>query len=171
VPSVSRIFAPSPVLPNPLVVPTSDFEKVWDQTVAEVNKYFPIASENRLARTIRSDIQMSGTLVEPWSSDSATFYDRLEATLQTTRKFVVVHIDPAPTGGFLVKVEVIKELEDMAKPDRQPAGRAVFTNDFPVNRTREIVGPVPAPLGWIPKGRDANMEQVILAGIRDAFHL
>src|SRR5262249_42492670 len=85
VPSVSRIFAPSPVLPNPLVVPSSDFEKVWNETVAVVNKYFPIASENRLARTIRTDIQMSGTLVEPWSSDSATFRDRLEATLQTTR--------------------------------------------------------------------------------------
>jgi hypothetical protein len=170
-PGVSRIFATSPVLPNPLVVPSSDFEHVWNKSVAVVNKYFPIASENRLARTIRSEIQMSGTLVEPWSSDSATFRDRLEATLQTFRKFAIVHIDPAPTGGYLVKVEVIKELEDLAKPDRQPAGRAVFYNDFPVNRTREIVGPVPAPLGWIRQGRDTGMEQVILAGIRDALFL
>jgi hypothetical protein len=171
VPGVARIFAPSPVLPNPLVVPSADFETVWNKSVAVVNKYFPIASENRLARTIRTDIQMSGTLVEPWSSDTATFRDRFEATLQTIRKFAIVHVDPAPTGGYQVKVEVIKELEDLAKPDRQPAGRAVFYNDFPVNRTREIVGPVPAPLGWIRQGRDPNMEQVILAGIRDALFL
>ena len=59
----------------------------------------------------------------------------------------------------------------MVKPDRQAAGRAVFNNDFPVNRTREIIGPVPAPLGWINRGRDANLEQVILAGIRDALYL
>ena len=74
-------------------------------------------------------------------------------------------------GGFLVKVEVYKFLEDMIKPDRQAAGRAVFNNDFPVNRTREIVGPVPAPVGWIQRGRDLDLEQAILAGIRDALFL
>ena len=170
-PSVSRIFAPAPVLPNPLVVPSADFETVWRKSVAVVNQYFPIASENRLAGTIRTDSPMTGTLLEPWSADSATFRDRFEATLQTTRKFAIVHVDPAPAGGYLVKVEVIKELEDMAKPDRQPAGRAVFYNEFPVNRTREIVGPVPAPLGWIRQGRDPNLEQAILAGIRDSLLL
>ena len=59
-----------------------------------------------------------------------------------------------------MKVEVRKELEDLVKPDRMAAGRpAVFNNDFPVNRTREIVGPVPAPVGWIPRGRDANLSK------------
>ena len=67
--------------------------------------------------------------------------------------------------------ELHKFLEDMAKPDKQAAGRAVFTNDFPVNRVREIVGPVPAPLGWINRGRDPHLEQAILAGIRDALFL
>jgi hypothetical protein len=70
-----------------------------------------------------------------------------------------------------VKVEVLKELEDLAKPDRQSAGRAVFNNDFPVNRTREIVGPVPIPLQWIPRGRDSRLEQEILQRIRDALFL
>ena len=97
--------------------------------------------------------------------------DRFEATLQTIRRAAVIHVEPAPTGGFLVKVEVYKFLEDMAKPDRQPAGRAVFNNDFPVNRTREVIGPVPAPLGWILRGRDADLEQAILAGVRDALFL
>ena len=47
----------------------------------------------------------------------------------------------------------------------------VFNNDFPVNRVREMVGPVPAPLGWIKRGRDGDLEQAILAGIRDALFL
>ena len=170
-PSVSRIFAPQPAIANPLVVPSSDYETVWKKCVAVVNQYFPIASENRLAGIIRTDSPLTGSLLEPWSPDSVGFRDRLEATLQTIRKFALIHIDPAPTGGYLVKVEVFKELEDLSKPDRQPAGRAVFYNDFPVNRTREIVGPVPAPLGWIRQGRDTNLEQAILAGIRDALLL
>src|SRR5438270_11379014 len=91
-PRVSRIFTPAPVLPNPLVVPSADFETVWSRSVAVVNQYFPIASENRLAGTIRTDSPMTGTLLEPWSSDSATFRDRLEATLQTMRKLAIIYI-------------------------------------------------------------------------------
>ena len=156
---------------NPLVVPSSDFEVVWNKTIAVVDKYFDIESENRLARTIRTQPQMGATVLEPWALDSATIRDRVEASLQTIRRVGIVHIDPAPTGGFLVKVEVHKFLEDMSKPDKQAAGRAVFYNDFPVNRTREIVGPVPAPMGWINRGRDQDVEQAILAGIRDALFL
>jgi hypothetical protein len=170
-PSVTKIFAPRPVLPNPIVVPSSDFENVWNKTVTVVDKYFDIESENRLSRTIRTQPQMGATMLEPWALDSATVSDRLEATLQTIRRVAAIHVDPAPTGGFLVKVEVYKFLEDMAKPDRQAAGRAVFNNDFPVNRVREVIGPVPAPIGWIKRGRDLNLEQTILAGIQDALFL
>jgi hypothetical protein len=170
-PSFSHLFEPREPLRNPLTVPSTNFDDVWNKTVVVVSKYFPIAMENRLAGVIRSESQMTGTIIEPWSSDSATFWDRFEATLQTYRKFALVHIEPAPTGGYLVRVEVMKELEDMVKPVSQPAGRAVFINDFPVNRTREIIGPVQAPYGWISQGRDTNMEQVILTGIRDALLL
>jgi hypothetical protein len=45
-------------------------------------------------------------------------------------------------------------------------GRAVFNNDFPLNRTYEIVGPIPLPQQWIPRGRDPTLEQVILERLR-----
>jgi hypothetical protein len=170
-PSVTRIFSPSPVVENPLVVPSTDFETLWNKTIAVVDKYFDIESENRLARTIKTQPQMGATIFEPWALDSTTVQDRVESTLQTIRRVAIIQIDPAPTGGFLVRVQVFKFLEDMAKPVSQPAGRAAFTNDFPINRVREIVGPVPAPLGWINKDRDPNLEQAILAGIRDALFL
>jgi hypothetical protein len=168
-PSVSRIFGERKS--NPLPVPSSDFEKIWNKTVAVVDKYFDIESENRLSRTIRTQPQMGATVLEPWALDSTTIQDRIEASLQTIRRAAIIHVDPGPSGGYLVKVEVYKFLEDLAKPDRQPAGRAVFYNDFPVNRVREIVGPVPAPLGWIAQGRDGDLEQAILTGIHDALFL
>src|SRR5260370_23518293 len=86
-PSVSRIFTPRPVTANPLVVPSSDFEMVWNKTVAVVNKYFDIESENRLARTIVTQPKMGATLLEPCALDSATAQDRVEATLPTLRRF------------------------------------------------------------------------------------
>jgi hypothetical protein len=168
---VTKIFQPSPVADNPLLVPINDFEAVWNKTVAEVGAYFDVASENRLSRTIITEPKIGATVLEPWLGDSVTLSDRVESTLQTMRRFAVIKIDPAPAGGFLVKVEVHKELEDMVKPDRQTAGRAVFNNDFPVNRVREVVGPVPVAVGWIPRGRDPNLEQKILSGVRDAFFL
>lgn len=159
------------VTPNPLVVPSSDFETTWNTAVEVVDEYFDIASENRLSRKIVTQPKIGATLVEPWYGDSVGFEQRLESTLQTIRRFAIVQVDPAPGGGYAVRVEVYKELEDLAKPDRQAGGRASFSNDFPVNRTREIVGPVPVPLQWIPRGRDTPLEQAILDRIRKALFL
>ncbi|GIW86157.1 MAG: hypothetical protein KatS3mg108_0481 [Isosphaeraceae bacterium] len=159
------------VSPNPLIVPSDDFETLWVKTVAVLDEYFDIAREDRLARTILTNPKEGATLLEPWYGDSVGLDQRLESTLQTIRRFARVRIDPAPGGGYAVKVEVYKELEDLAKPERQSGGRAVFDSDFPVNRTREIVGPIPIPNGWIPRGRDNELEQVILARLRNQLFL
>ena len=89
-----------PVAENPLVSPSSDFETVWNKTVAVVDKYFDISSENRLSRTIVTQPKISATVLEPWSGDSVEITDRLEASLQTISRFAIIKIDPAPTGGF-----------------------------------------------------------------------
>jgi hypothetical protein len=168
--SVSRVVYPRPVSDNPLVVPTADFETVWRETVAVVDEYFDVRLENRLSGRIETDPVIGATLLEPWRGDSVAFHDRLEATLQTVRRFARVQIEPVPGRGYSVKVEVFKELEDLPKPIMQ-AGRSVFNNDFPVNRTREIVGPVAVPLLWMPRGRDTLLEQTILNKIRDNLFL
>jgi hypothetical protein len=169
--SLTRVIAPQPLCENPLIVPSADFDAVWRETVHVVDEYFDIRSENRLSRTIETEPVIGATLLEPWRGDSVGFDQRLESTLQTFRRFARVRIDPVPGRGYAVRVQVYKELEDLAKPDRQAAGRAVFNNDFPVNRTREIVGPVPIPLQWIPRGEDEKLEQVILQRIRDGLFL
>jgi hypothetical protein len=165
-------LSPRPVAENPLVVPPSaDFEAVWKTTVAVLDEYFDIASENRFSRTIVTQPRIGATLLEPWKGDSPGFDARLESTLQTIRRFARATVTPVPGGGYSVRVEVHKELEDMPKPDRQAAGRAVFNNDFPINRSRDIVGPVPLPIGWIRLNRDTKLEQIILQRIRDGLFL
>lgn len=171
-----RPVAPNPfqraAVSNPLLVPPGDFEVVWNRTVAVLDRYFDISTENRLTRRIVTNPKMGATLLEPWDGDSAGFRERLESSLQTIHRFAVATVTDAPGGGYLVKVEVYKELEDMAKPERQTGGaRAVFVNDFPLNRTREVVGPVPLPSGWIPRGRDPKLEQKILNRLRREFFL
>jgi hypothetical protein len=169
--TLSQWILPGPPAANPLIVPTADFETIWKESVAVLDEYFDIASENRLSRMIVTQPVIGATLLEPWRTDSVDLGDRFESTIQTIRRHGRVTINPAPGGGFLVKVEVFKELEDMAKPDRQAMGRAVFLNDFPVSRTYEVVGPIPLPLQWIPKGRDPKLEQIIVDRIRNRLFL
>jgi hypothetical protein len=169
--TVSQWFMPGPPATNPLVVPSADFETVWKESVAVLDEYFEIANENRLSRTIVTQPMIGATLLEPWRTDSVTLTDRFESTIQTIRRHGRITVNPAPGGGFLVKVEVFKELEDLSKPDRQSMGRAVFNNDFPVNRTYEVVGPIPLPLQYIPKGHDQKLEQVILERLRNRLFL
>lgn len=159
------------VTPNPLIVPSADFEIVWNRTIAILDEYFDIASENRLSRRIITDPKIGATVFEPWHGDSVGFRERLESSLQTIHRFAIATVADAPGGGYAVRIEVYKELEDMTKPERQAGGRAVYANDFPINRTREIVGPTPLPRGWIPRGRDVKLEQAILDRIRRELFL
>jgi hypothetical protein len=157
---------------NPIIVPSNDFEAVWNATVVVVDQYFDISTEDRIQRKITTQPKSGATLLEPWDGDSVDFAERFESTLQTIRRFAIVTVEPAPTGqGWAVRVEVRKELEDLAQPDRQSIGRAVFNNVSPVSRTREIIGPVQAPAFWIPRGRDPKLEQVILAKIKVSLFL
>lgn len=165
------IVAPQAMLENPLAVPSADFETTWKATLAVLDDYFEVAAENRLSQTIVTNPKIGATILEPWSKDSVGFNERMESTFQTIRRFAQASVKPAPGGGFLVKVEVYKELEDLSKPDRQAAGRAVFNNDFPVNRSRDIVGPFPIPNGWIRLNRDSKLEQLILQRIRERLFL
>ncbi|WP_435020635.1 hypothetical protein TA3x_001938 [Tundrisphaera sp. TA3] len=159
------------VAENPMVIPSADFETVWKAAITSVDEYFDIASENRLQGKIITQPKSGSTLLEPWEGDSVGFNERLESSLQTIRRIAFITVQEVPTGGYAVRVEVRKELEDLAQPDRQSAGRAVFNNQFPLNRTREVVGPIQAPLAWIPRGRDPKLEQAILAKIKTALFL
>ena len=71
------------ISPNPLVVPSADFETVWKAAVEVVDDYFAIAQENRLAGKIVTDPKISATLLEPWDGDTVGFRNRLESSLQT----------------------------------------------------------------------------------------
>ena len=157
---------------NPLVVPSGDFETVWNASVVAVDEYFDIASERREQRKIVTNPKTGATLLEPWEGDSVGFQERLESSLQSIRRIAIVTVDPATNGqGWAVRVEVRKELEDLLQPDRQSLGRAVFNNIQTVNRSREVVGPVQIPNGWIPRGRDTKLEQAIIAKIRASLFL
>jgi hypothetical protein len=169
-------FGPPPPQPNPVLVTVMDRDLVWDQVVDVVDDYFRIQQEERvrlvgdLLTEGRLDTYPRGgsTIFEPWNGDSADLYERWESTLQSIRRTALVRIIPAE-AGFLVDVQVNKELEDVSRPETgaiSSTNTTALRNDAALRRvTNPLAGPPPT-IGWIPQGRDTALEQEILTHIQ-----
>jgi hypothetical protein len=153
---------------NPIYVRANNDEYVWERTVDVVHDYlFEIERENRLDGLIETRYKTGSGLLEPWHGDSPTLSSRTESTLQSIRRKAYIRIAPSQ-GGYMVAVEAFKELEDVTGAANF-AGGATFLENNPLQRDLTAVVGQPAPSGWIPKGRDAELEQALLSSIRTAF--
>ena len=178
-------FAPSdpplgPPIPmastNPLLVPCMDRDLVWEQLVDVMDDYFKVEREERVR--LSGDLLTEGrldtyprtgsTLLEPWNNDSVNNYERLESTLQSIRRRAIVRVIPAQ-GGFLVDMTVLKELEDVPRPENATASWMNLRNDNSLRRYSDPVTGQQPTLGWIGIGRDVALEQTILAQLQSRF--
>jgi hypothetical protein len=156
-----------------MFIPGTDFQRVWETIVDVVDDYFRIEREEpvRLAGNVLTEgrldtfPEVSSTVLEPWRRDTASSYDKTEATLQTMRRRAQVRVMPAE-GGFWVDLAVYKELEDMLQPEQATAGRATFPTESTQIRIISAVGDQEMHQGWIPKGRDPNLEQLMLCQLQ-----
>jgi hypothetical protein len=174
----ASVLGPLPPPPggNPVPVGNMDRDFVWEQVVDVVDDYFRIQHEERVR--LVGDLLTEGrldtyprsgsTIFEPWNHDSVTPYDRWESTLQSMRRFAIVRVMPAEVG-FLVEVQVSKELEDVTRPESgavSTVNSQALRNDDALQRVANPTGGQQPTLGWIPQGRDLALEQVILAQIQ-----
>lgn len=158
---------------NPLFVPAMDREFLWNQTVDAVDDYFRIEREERIRLIggvltegrIDTFPTIGSTIFEPWRRDSTAGYEKLHATFQSVRRRGTVRVIPTE-GGYLVEVEVAKELEDLDKPEHATAGGATQRHDGSLVRQEGAAGRYSVVLGWIPLGRDVSLEQQILSDLR-----
>lgn len=153
---------------NPIIIRANDGQFVWERTVDVVHEYlFEIERENRLDGVIETKYKTGASMFEPWHPDSVGKENRLESTLQSIRRKAFISITPVD-GGFLVGVEAIKELEDVSRAANSP-GAATFLDNNPLQRDLNVVVGQATPSGWIPRGRDPQLEQAMLRSITTAF--
>jgi hypothetical protein len=171
------VVAPAVVPPNSILIPVLNQDAVWEPIVDVVDDYFKVQREERV-RLIDNILtegridtypRTGSTIFEPWNGDSVTPYERLESTLQSIRRQAVIRVIPTE-GGYQVEATVIKELEDVARPERVTLSANNFRNDSSVEH---YTGPPrvsgPATIGWIPLGRDYALEQELLMQIQARF--
>jgi hypothetical protein len=159
---------PTVCVENPLYIPLGPpaYGVVFEKVLDVLDDYFEIAYANRYDGRVETFPRIAPGLEQPWRPGSPDWYQRLEATLQTTRRRAAVLIQPADDGGFFIDVTVYKELEDLARPTRMTMGAAAFRSDITVERQYEVIDPTVIESNWIPKGRDTELEQVILQRLK-----
>ena len=164
---------PQNFVPNPLQLPPAPDDFVWLQVVDAVDDYFRIAREQPVQH--RGDALLDGrietayrtgaSILEPWRKDSTPGFERWQSTFQSIRRRAIVTLRPTPQG-YSLEVVVQKELEDTDRTQYSTESTAGIRHDGTVVRREDRYDDSPVTLGWIPLGRDASLEQVIL---RDIF--
>jgi len=166
--------APVAVSANPLYIPVTNQDWAWEQIVDVIDNYFRVERENRVQLIgnvmtegrIDTFPQIGATWLEPHRPDSVGAENRWESTLQTIRRRAVLRVIPEQ-GGYLVDVAVIKELEDLPRPEHSTTSALAFRHDNSLeSRLSEDVLRTRLSKSWLPLGRDLAIEQQILAEIQ-----
>jgi hypothetical protein len=166
-PTIRR--GPIVLVGNPILVPAGNEQRIWERTIDVLHDYrFQIARENKLDGVIETEYKVGSGLLEPWHRDSVGRENQLESTLQSIRRRVFVSITSSE-GGYLVAVEAFKELEDLAGLAAISSGGATFQESTPLQRDLNLVVGQSTPSGWIPLGRDIELEQDMLIRLQSAF--
>lgn len=156
---------------NPLSVTAVNEDQLWERTIDVLHDYhFRIERENRIARVIETAPRVGSGVLEPWNNDSVGLDSRMESTLQSIRRTVIVTMIPAETpGGFHIAVQVLKEKEDVAGLTANSPGAATFLESAPLTRDLDPVLGQSGPSTWIPLGRDMALEQSLLRSLQSAY--
>jgi len=154
---------------NPIFIPAGNQEVVWESVVDMLHDFqFPVARENRLDGIIQTDYKVGSGVLEPWHHDSVGHDNVWESTFQSIRRRAFVSISPAE-GGYLVGIEAFKEKEDLPGLAANSAGGATFQENFPLKRDLNLVVGQSTPSGWIPQGRDPELENEMLNRLQHGF--
>ena len=161
---------PAATVENPVWLPLGAepeaYGKVFEKILDIVDDYFEISYANRYAGHIETFPRIAPGFEQFWKPGSPDAYQRFEATLQTIRHRGFILIEPARDGWVFVNVTIFKELEDLPRPVRATAGAAAFRSDNSVERQFEVIDPTVFEPSWIPRGRDAQLEQLILQRLK-----
>jgi hypothetical protein len=156
----------NPVLVSPGAPTGRSYQEVFEKTIDILDDYWVVKVADPYDGKIVTVPRIAPGYEQFWKSGNPDPRERLLSTFQSTRQTAVVTFRIGERGGYLVYVEVIKELEDVPRPGR--ATPAVFQESPTVDRVLDVIGPPAAPgRGWFVIGRDYATEQLLLQRIRE----
>lgn len=163
--------------PNPSAFTPLNGEQFWTELIDITSDYFRIEREQRVQNVagqwLEGEIitfpQTGATFLEPWKWDSVTAYERTLATFQSIRRTARIRVIPHG-NGYLVDVQVLKDLEDVYQPEKSITGIASYRFGETVSQATERIAQPGGPACWIPIGRDTALEQEILCRLYERMN-
>ena len=154
--------------PGPLMVHSTNEELVWERTADVLHNFlFEIERENKLTHEIVTEYKVGASMMEPWHLDSVGTANRLESTLQSIRRKVIVRVVPTDDRtGHWVTVEAFKEIEVPNGVVANSPGGATFEENNPLQRDLNLTVGQTLPTRWQSLGRDGLLERAILEELR-----
>lgn len=152
---------------NAVEVPVDQFDRMWERTVAVLHSnHFEIARESRIEGLIETHFRAGSNLFEPWHKDSVGYANRLESTIQSIRRRVTVLFHNSSPGAVTISVFAEKQIEDVPGLAANYEGGATFPESNPLQRDLDQVVGQAGPSRWLPRSRDAALEQSLMRQIQ-----
>lgn len=152
---------------NGLLIPSSKVHSTWERAVSVLHRnHFQIARESKMEGLIETEYRAGANILEPWHPDSVGLQNRLESTVQSIRRKVVISFGQNNTDQVMVSVRVHKEIEDVPDPTATYADGASSSES---NVSEQDLNPVigqPSPSRWLSRGRDPHLEAQLVAQIQ-----
>ena len=146
---------------------SDSIRRVLGKTVQILNQlHFQVARESKLEGVIETEYRGGSGILEPWHKDSIGFHARLESSLQSIRRKVIVRFQESAPGTVVVGVQVLKEIEDLNGSAAGSQGAATFTEgDFFDRDLDRVVGESGSTM-WLNRGNDVALQAEIVRQIR-----
>ena len=147
---------------------SSDYrDSLWNHAVVVLHRnHFQVARESRLEGIIETHYRGGSNLLEPWHRDSVGLNNRLESTLQSIRRRIIISMQSTGSGLMTVNVRVDKEIEDLPGLAANYEGEATFQESQPLTRDLDQVVGQSGPSRWLSIGRDPLLERQLLSQIQ-----
>ncbi|MFO0424964.1 MAG: hypothetical protein ACK526_00235 [Planctomyces sp.] len=155
---------------NALQFPISQRDVMWERAVHALNRsHFSVVRESKLEGIIETDYRAGSNLVEVWHPDSIGFSNRLESTLQSIRRRILVTMKTTGPDVMTLSVRAEKELEDLPGLAAVNEGGATFPEAQPMKRDLAPVVGQSGPSRWVPMGRDVLLERAIIQRMQGGY--
>jgi hypothetical protein len=157
----------NPVLISPGLPTAQAYKEVFEKTIDILGDYFELLPPDPYDGRIVTKPRIAPGYEQFWKPGNPDPRGRLLATFQTIRQTATAKIRSGERGGYLVEIEVDRELEDLSRPTQARVGNAIFQDSPTVDRQLEVVGgEASADQAWFKIGRDYALEQLILDRLR-----
>jgi len=152
---------------NGLLIPSSSVHSTWERAVSVLHQnHFRIARESKMEGLIETEYRAGANILEPWHPDSVGLQNRLESTVQSIRRKVVISFGQNSTDQVMVSVRVHKEIEDVPDPTVACADGASSSESNVFDRDTDQVNGLSSTSRWLSRGRDPHLEARLVAQIQ-----